>query len=532
MNSASAPVIQYNFKNLYINNNKFYNLATKTYSATLFNNPSINVEGPKKGTSAISFNSIKEQYLKCSPFYTTNNGLSFALWFKADPSNITNWPRLFDFGNGTGMENILMAMPNKNLTVWLKNGENIYYKTIIPNICDNVWRHIVWTLDPNNGWQIYLNGSLIQTYSDGLYPASIMRNYQYIGRSNWLGDPYFNGCIADFRVYNTVINSSTINSIYNQVFDSLKDGELLNNVPLNAGSAQLYNEIFCDLYKTNKGFIQCKDCDFGDQVVYNSSTQPSEPDCLNVCSNNPVCTSYSFDFSKKDNNCSQYITFPNDRYKGVKNVNSGYDVSKFNYKYSELDPSKKKNVVNKCSNQYLNNIFLPNKNIDISECINVDNDPFFTKIETNPKCIYNLYKSNELNPPIENRVNYVDDPMLKISQGDEVIDNYYTVYNSFLEKQVTNSNINNLLNIDSNSKGLYIKKNTNPNSAINSDTINTIVKAGQDIVQTLGTNNESFMNYNLQNNTYSNLMINSLIFILIIIGLLLLCKIFKKKYKK
>lgn len=74
----------------------------------------------------------------------------------------------------------------------------------------------------------------------------------------------------------------------------------------------------------------------------------------------------------------------------------------------------------------------------------------FTKIDADPKCIYNLYKSNGLNPGSENRVNYITDPILKISQGDPEIDNYYTTYNSFLQKQVGNSNINNLLNKNSN----------------------------------------------------------------------------------
>lgn len=502
-------VIQFNFKNLYINNNKFYNLASKTYSATLFNSPSINVEGPKKGLKAIAFNPNKSQYMTCSSFYTTRNGLSFAFWFKADPSSGT-YSRIFDFGNGSAQDNIIVFMYEGNLGFDVFSGSEYKKTDTIPN-ATNTWMHIVWTLDSSSGWNIYLNGVLKKTYSDGFYPKAIMRSNQYIGKSNWNNDPYFNGLISDFRVYSTVITQEEITNIYNQSYENTADsGELLDDVPLNTGETQLYNEIFCDLYKTNKEFNQCTDCSFGEQIIYKQSTESSEEACLNACSNENRCTSYSYDFSKKNDNCSQYISFPDVRYKNVKNVNSGYNVSKFKYKFSDLTGKQKKNVALKCSDQYLNNIFLTEKNIDLVTCINQDddNEGNFTKIDVDPKCLYEIYNSNGMNPPTVNRVNYVDNPVLKLSKGDEIIDNYLSTYQNFIEKQVANSNINNLLNISSNEdvNNIKIPESQSDNTGT-SNIATTILNVGDSILNTINTNtdsNNNIVNAEL-NETFENL---------------------------
>ena len=45
------------------------------------------------------------------------------------------------------------------------------------------------------------------------YPASISRSSNYLGRSNWNGDPYFNGAIGDFRLYDRML-SAEIKTLY------------------------------------------------------------------------------------------------------------------------------------------------------------------------------------------------------------------------------------------------------------------------------------------------------------------------------
>jgi hypothetical protein len=540
-------VLQFNFKNLYLNNDKFYNLASKTYSATLYNNPSVNVDGPKKGLKAIAFNSNIQQYMSCNPFYTTNNGLSFSFWLKADSKNI-NAAHIFDFGNGPSQDLVKCAIVNGNLAFIVMMNGNKYYpiQNVVENLTNNTWIHIAWTMDLSKGWNIYVNGVLKGTFTDGMYPRAMLRNYQYIGRGNSPSSPYFNGLVTDFRVYNTALSQTEVTNIFNQTYDQTPDSsDLVSDVSLNKGMTQLYNEIFCDLYKTTKGFNQCQDCTFDEQIVYKKTTESSEQSCLNTCSNEPRCTSYSYDFTKKKDNCSQFITFPNLRYKGVKNINSGYDVSKFGYKFTDLSDSQKKNVALKCSDQFLNNTFLPNKNIELVKCISQDNDDDgnFSKINVDPKCIYDLYNSNGMNPPKVNKVNYIDSPVLSISQGDETIDNRMNIYNSFLQKQIGNSNINNYLSrqsMNDPSKRVGIPETTvNPD---NSDILKKIIQTGDDVVNIINIGNngnsssrllrESFENQDNYNSLeYLKKNQNLLYTLLVILGILIILFIIYLKRK-
>jgi hypothetical protein len=106
---------------------------------------------------------------------------------------------------------------------------------------NNTWNHISWSLSKTNGWNIYLNGNLYISYTNGYYPTSnLTRTLNYIGKSNWTGDPAFEGNITDFRIYNSVLNSTEIKSIYdgNQLILSFSNPSLS---PTTNGNGFLYN---------------------------------------------------------------------------------------------------------------------------------------------------------------------------------------------------------------------------------------------------------------------------------------------------
>jgi hypothetical protein len=85
---------------------------------------------------------------------------------------------------------------------------------------DNVWRHFAWSIDPNGDWKFYLNNSLIHTESAALYPDATTRTLNYIGKSHWesINDPYFNGAIDDFRVFNKVLTDTDISGVFYQTY--------------------------------------------------------------------------------------------------------------------------------------------------------------------------------------------------------------------------------------------------------------------------------------------------------------------------
>ena len=180
------------------------------------------------------------------------------------------------------------------------------------------------------------------------------------------------------------------------------------------GNNQLYNPIFCDLFPTNNGFNTCQNCNFDNLTLWEEKHKNNEQECLNDCDKDERCTSYSFNNSKDGINCSKYISFPSNINRNVPNINSGYSL-KFGYDYNNLDNSRQENVKSKCANQYLNNVFTSDKNINLDKCLNIKDvqDNLFqglknTEFNVNPECLFHRYKENGINPVVLSEDSYYD----------------------------------------------------------------------------------------------------------------------------
>jgi hypothetical protein len=445
--------IQYDFSpsTFIASSNTITNIAPITnpsqYNGTVIGSPTMGPPGVTSLSTSVSFNSTKSQYIQLPGMILPSDGISFAFWFKSN--NSSSFARIFDFGNGTPSNNILLAINGGNLYYCVFNGITSYNKQIATNVNDNTWRHIVWTLSPNpNVWNIYVNGNLTNTFTSGIYyPNSVFMNYLYIGKSIWSFDPYLNGNLADFRIYfGTPLTQSQIANIYNQ--DLTVSSAVTGNSIINSGYNELYNQIYCDLYPTNNGFNQCQNCNFGNQAILSTTTQSGEQSCLTACKNSPQCTSYSYNLTKSTNNCTQNSNFPTEIINNVQQINSGYSINKFGYNYNNLSAIQKTNVQQKCAKQYLDNYFTNGKNIDLSKCLtfptpNKSTDS--TNFTVDPQCLYNTYNSNNIPTKIQNNSVYVDTApgITTISTGDNTIDNYRSSYKDYITKQVQISNINN-----------------------------------------------------------------------------------------
>jgi hypothetical protein len=492
------------------------------YNATMVNNPQINSIGVTKQSSSVLFNVSKQQYIKIPALSIGNTGLTFTFWFKSN--NNDTWARIFDFGNGPGNNNIIAFINNGYLGFAVYLGGNVGYhpSNVIPNVNNNTWTHIAWTLTYPNGWNIYLNGTLYTTFSDGSYPNSVFKNLNYIGKSNW-NDPYFNGNIADFRIYNSVLSVNDVSSIYKN--DKTLLSKTTGDVILNTGYNELYNQIFCDLFKTNNGFNQCQNCNYGQkQEVFSTTTEVGEQNCLTACQNEPHCTSYSYDTTSSSNNCIQYNTFPNEILNGVNGTNSGYSLGKYSYDYSNLSNSQKSNVQEKCIAQYLNNYFTPKNQIDVSKCLTNTTSENNTNINADAKCIYNIYLTNGLNPPTVNKNKYNENPDYNLThKDDEKIHNYKTNYNNYSNELVELSNINNKLSNNLSQNDInYNSSVYNANANLYNKYEDSIKKKKKEMNNALDSINEQFENEIINNN---NIRIFGL---LIIVLLILLIYLFKK----
>ena len=92
-------------------------------------------------------------------------------------------------------------------------GNGFLNSNVYPNVNDNVWRHVVWTISPAGIWAVYINGVVVWSASGQPYPNAISRSLNYIGKSNW-NDPYFTGAIDAFKIYNYVLVAADCAALY------------------------------------------------------------------------------------------------------------------------------------------------------------------------------------------------------------------------------------------------------------------------------------------------------------------------------
>ena len=130
-----------------------------------------------------------------------DNGFSAAFW--TYPTAVKKWARFIDLGNGPNANNIIVSRfdTTNDLTVQGFSGSSGgSYVRASNAITLNTWQFFAVTMDNLGNTRIYKNGQLLQTGTT-TRPLSVQRNLNYIGRSNWSADAYFQGDMDDIRIF-------------------------------------------------------------------------------------------------------------------------------------------------------------------------------------------------------------------------------------------------------------------------------------------------------------------------------------------
>jgi hypothetical protein len=111
--------------------------------------------------------------------------------------------RIIDFGNEALQDMIIFA--NQETTsdlVFQVYRDGAWSLITAPGVLETgTWMHLAATVDRYGNAALYKNGKLLVTGTLRV-PRTVRRTQNYIGRSNWAQDGYFDGGIGDVRVWN------------------------------------------------------------------------------------------------------------------------------------------------------------------------------------------------------------------------------------------------------------------------------------------------------------------------------------------
>ena len=139
---------------------------------------------------------------------------TIATWVRLD--TIANWVRVFDLGTGTTANMFLTARSSSNtarfaITSSGAGGEQrINAPAALPT---GAWTHVAVTLSGSTGI-LYVNKAEVARASITLTPASLGSTSQnWVGRSQYSGDPFLDGAVDDFRLYSRALSASEISAL-------------------------------------------------------------------------------------------------------------------------------------------------------------------------------------------------------------------------------------------------------------------------------------------------------------------------------
>ncbi|MEC7877323.1 MAG: LamG-like jellyroll fold domain-containing protein, partial [Bacteroidota bacterium] len=157
------------------------------------------------------------QYVNLQDF-EIGGASSFEVYVKFG-SSVDNFERIFDFGNGHSVENIIMGRSGTTSTLQFVNLTD-YSSGAIPavdgvgTIVSGELTHLVGVTQSDGYLKFYQDGTLLGTSTTACGTTSKTRTNHYVGRSNYSSRSDTDCNIYYLRVYNTALTQSDVTSLY------------------------------------------------------------------------------------------------------------------------------------------------------------------------------------------------------------------------------------------------------------------------------------------------------------------------------
>jgi hypothetical protein len=186
---------------------------------TYTNSPTLAQAGPYPGAGqyAPQFDGTNDHVATGDIYPELGEGFSIAVW--AQPTSTGSWARFVDFGNGSSVDNVFFGRSSTttDLIIRLHDGSlGTGSITATGAIENNIWHHYVATCDNAGNAVLYRDGQQVASGNIGT-AAAVKRTVNYIGRSNWAVDAYYQGRMQDVRLYNRPLSTAEVAEVYGLV---------------------------------------------------------------------------------------------------------------------------------------------------------------------------------------------------------------------------------------------------------------------------------------------------------------------------
>ena len=311
-NNDINPYIWYKFDNISnigLDNSCNYNLTNyntvfnsndfiKSFGSASFNgsNQYLNLSNcfTRYNTGSIyinnsNYNSIKQyfQISSLSPLYlntiNTTNGISLSFWVKLSSSSLDNcrilyfgnYQKVFPYYNNTNYRIQIRTSIPKTSTVYfeiIKDVNYLFQYNI--NLFDNTWKHIVWTISSGGIWNIYINNvKICDNQLNVIIPEFSSTNLNYLfGMDNSSNNNGIIGNFDDFRIYDSVLSSFSVNNLYNSKINNnqIVDINLNSKYILSSKSSNLFNP-FLITFNSNTELISIMNNSTSNSILIQSN---------------------------------------------------------------------------------------------------------------------------------------------------------------------------------------------------------------------------------------------------------------------
>ena len=130
-------------------------------------------------------------------------------------NTVSNWSRVFDFGNSTTVAMYMTAQNASTTNLYFAITTNSYTteQPVYGNfpLSTGIWHQVALTLNGSTG-TLYLDGNPVGTNAALTLNPVILGNTtnNYLGKSQWATDPYYNGQFEEFRIYNAALSPAEV----------------------------------------------------------------------------------------------------------------------------------------------------------------------------------------------------------------------------------------------------------------------------------------------------------------------------------